>query len=77
MLSAAALLLAFVGWQFFAVDSCLDAGGSFNYVARRCDMARTHPYPGLWQAFGLPFVGAAIAGAVGVVLMISRGRHAS
>jgi len=77
MLSAAVLLLVFVAWQFFAVDFCLDAGGSFNYVARQCDMARAHPYPGLWQAFGLPLVGAAIAAVIGIGLMVTRGRHAS
>jgi len=77
MLSAAVLLLIFAGWQFFAVDACLDAGGSFNYAARQCDMARTHPYPGLWQTFGLPLVGAVIAAAIGVGVMVTGGRRAS
>jgi hypothetical protein len=26
-----------------AVDSCLDAGGSFDYAQSRCDHAETHP----------------------------------
>ena len=76
MLGAAVLLLAFVGWEFFAVDACLDAGGSFNYAARQCDMARTHAYPGLWQTFGLPLVGAVVAAAIGVRALVTGGRHA-
>jgi hypothetical protein len=27
------------------VDRCLDSGGSFDYVARRCDFALSHPGP--------------------------------
>jgi hypothetical protein len=37
-----------VAWSplstFFAVDSCLDAGGSFDYVKGVCDYTRSHPY---------------------------------
>ena len=29
--------------EFLAVDSCLDAGGSFDYAQSRCDRAETHP----------------------------------
>jgi hypothetical protein len=36
-----------LGWfeisQFFAVDRCLDAGGSFNYTANACDFTTSHP----------------------------------
>jgi len=77
MLSAAVLLLLFLGWQFFAVDACLDAGGSFNYGARQCDMGVTHPFPGFWRAFGLPLVGAAIAAVIGFGVMATGGRNAS
>ena len=30
--------------DFVAVDSCLDAGGSFDYAQSRCDRAEPHPF---------------------------------
>lgn len=27
----------FLAWQFVMSDKCLDAGGAWNYAARRCD----------------------------------------
>jgi len=27
------------------VDRCLDSGGSFDYVTRKCDLSRNHPGP--------------------------------
>jgi LPXTG-motif cell wall-anchored protein len=37
-----------VGWPgtaaFFAVDACLDAGGSFNYTRSVCDVGQSHAY---------------------------------
>ncbi len=42
------LVAAYLVWQpvshFFAVDACLDQGGSFDYVAGACDFERSHPY---------------------------------
>lgn len=29
---------------FLAVDSCLDAGGSFDYAVGLCDFDNAHPY---------------------------------
>jgi hypothetical protein len=41
-------LLAFqagtFGREFLAADSCLDAGGSFDYSALVCDHRDSHPY---------------------------------
>ena len=42
-LIAGSLLLAFIGPRIkrhFAVDRCLDAGGSYNYRTRACEGAR-------------------------------------
>jgi hypothetical protein len=30
--------------EFLAVDSCLDAGGSFDYTQSRCDHVDNHPF---------------------------------
>ena len=42
-----ALAAASVSWltDYFAVDSCLDAGGSFNYELGRCDFVNSHHKP--------------------------------
>jgi hypothetical protein len=36
-----------VAREFVAIDSCLDSGGSFNYVRSVCDHSSSHPYMGL------------------------------
>ena len=33
-----------VASEWVAVDSCLDAGGSFNYITMQCDTTANHPY---------------------------------
>lgn len=43
MLVAAALVWPPLA-TFFKVDSCLDAGGSFNYVTGECDFETNQPY---------------------------------
>jgi hypothetical protein len=30
--------------EFFAVDACLDAHGSYDYVKGECDYVNSHPY---------------------------------
>jgi hypothetical protein len=30
--------------EFFAVDECLDRGGSYDYLQRQCDFALAHAY---------------------------------
>jgi hypothetical protein len=30
--------------HWLAVDSCLDLGGSFDYVAGICDFSKSHPF---------------------------------
>jgi hypothetical protein len=43
MLSVVTLVWAPLA-TFLAVDSCLDAGGSFNYASRVCDFEQSHLY---------------------------------
>ena len=74
MLSVSGVVLGLLIWQFFAVDSCLDSGGSFDYLWHQCDRAVSHPYPGFWRATGLPLLGAVVAGAIGRWLT-RRGTH--
>jgi hypothetical protein len=70
MLIAALLLLLFLGWQLLTVDACLDAGGSFDYGAMRCDQAANHPYPGFWPVHGLVVLAAGVAAALGLLALI-------
>ena len=65
MLSASGTIVGLLIWQFFGVDSCLDSGGSFDYLWHQCDRSATHPYPGFWLATGLPLLGAVAAGLAG------------
>jgi len=41
--------------EFVAIDSCLDSGGSFDYVRSVCDHSRSHPYIGLGWRSGFRF----------------------
>lgn len=36
-LAAAVSLGGYVVWEFIMVDKCLDAGGVWDYAARKCD----------------------------------------
>jgi hypothetical protein len=76
MLIAAVLLLVLLGWQFLAVETCISVGGSYHYPARTCDMTSKHSFPGFWRAVGLPLVGAAIAAASGIRVMVTGSRDA-
>jgi len=47
LIGVALLVLGLVlSWQwvseFWEVDRCLDAGGSYNYIERRCDFTTSH-----------------------------------
>jgi hypothetical protein len=75
MLSAATLV-----WSplvtLLAVDSCLDAGGSFNYASHVCDFERSHPYVSQSHSmrFGLALALALLGVAVTIVGRYRRGQ---
>ena len=76
-----ALMLVAVGviWSplatFFAVDSCLDAGGSFDYVARVCDFEQTHTYAPTNNAARFSFGVALALSGVAVTIAARYGRR--
>jgi hypothetical protein len=43
LLACAPLVLVWTGY-WLAVDSCLDAGGSYDYRTAACDSLQSHPY---------------------------------
>ena len=71
----ALLPLAFVSLrETAAVDRCLDAGGSYDYRARRCDMAVTHPHQPFLQRHSVLLGGVVVALAGLGVAAYLRGR---
>ena len=54
---------------FLASDSCLDAGGSFDFSQVRCDFQQNHPY----VTFDLWPFWAAFAGACAGIALVGRG----
>ena len=73
-----AMLVAAVvmGWpatsEFFAVDACLDAGGSFNYVLGICDLKVSQPY--VSSPFRSPWLIllGVVLGLVGLVVLVGK-----
>ena len=63
------LLAVALAWpsisEFFAVDRCLDAGGSFNYATGLCDLTVNHPYVGIWERHAPSLAGAIVSAVVG------------
>src|SRR5438552_12630757 len=85
LLGAAVLVVAIVivapparifASEWFAVDSCLDSGGSFNYGTMQCDHAANHPYvpferrhPGMMRLLRIKAAFCAPLGILGLMLI--------
>ena len=85
LLAAAASFFAVVGLvlaqpmvgEFLAVDSCLDSGGSFDYVKSVCDHIGNHPFVAIgWRSgFRLLVSVSCVAGGITLAsLLVSRVR---
>jgi hypothetical protein len=75
LLAAAPLSAVYIG-EALSVDSCLDAGGSYDYHVGACDHKQNHNYiafadrhSGLMMATG---IGILVAGSMAGVLVSSR-----
>ena len=77
LLSVSLFLSAAAAWRvasdYMALDSCLDLGGSFDYVRSVCDLGESHAIVSLfaWRGF---FLTSALVFAVPVVLAAARRR---
>lgn len=71
----ALLPLAFLSLrETAAVNRCLEAGGSYDHRARRCDMAVTHEYERFLQRHAV-LLGAVVVALAGLgVAVYLRGR---
>ena len=71
------LIAGYLVWQpasiIFAVDTCLDQGGSFDYVAGACDFDRSHPYAPDARPYDANFLVAVLVGIVGAGLIAISG----
>ena len=77
LLGVSLFLSAAAAWRvasdYMALDSCLELGGSFDYVRSVCDLAESHAVVSLfaWRGF---FLTSALVFAVPVVLAAARAR---
>ena len=65
--------------EFVAVDRCLDAGGSYDYLSSTCGFAENHPYSPVLDRQGFRIVGSAVFLLLGVVafgLLVTGRTHA-
>jgi hypothetical protein len=64
------LAAGYLAWQpvslFFAVDGCMDQGGSFDYLTRACDFERSHAYVSHDESDRSYFLAAIVVGLVGI-----------
>ena len=72
LLLGVSIVLARPHWvEFWAVDSCLDSGGSYNYKEQECDDVKSHPNEPSYSKHGLSVVAAVVSGTVGLMLIFS------
>ena len=67
--------------EFVAVDSCLDAGGSFDYSRMECDYRANHPYIRYsvrhpWAEFVAASGGLIAVGGLALVLWLRKWNRA-
>jgi hypothetical protein len=60
-----------VAADYAALDSCLDLGGSFNYVRSVCDFSLAHPAVSIFSWRGV-FITAAVVFGVPVVIAVRQ-----
>jgi hypothetical protein len=66
--------------EFVAVDGCLDAGGSYDYLSSACDFADNHPYLPVLDRQGFRLVGSVVflfLGGVAFSIFIKERRLAA
>jgi hypothetical protein len=56
------------------VDRCQDGGGSFDYVAGKCDLVRKHSTLAIWKTHGFLLVVATLAFIHGLLALDRRRR---
>jgi hypothetical protein len=69
------LVLALAVWSLIRhvvrVDSCLDSGGSYDYILSQCDMNTSHPYLPMFRTHGVFMVIALTAAVMACVTHFS------
>ena len=65
ILMPAIILVAAYAKEVFVVDKCLDAGGSYNYMAGECDVNSSHPLLPFNERHSLLYIAGILSGVVG------------
>ncbi|CAN5180106.1 hypothetical protein BH24GEM2_BH24GEM2_07700 [soil metagenome] len=69
-LAASAFLLWPYVSAFLAVDTCLDSGGSYNYVTSTCDFHQSHPSRSFYES--VTFWAGIVLGLLGLWAIARR-----
>jgi hypothetical protein len=59
LLVFATAVLAPLVWAFFASGDCVSSGGSYDYLAGRCDFSQNHPFIPLYRTWSFWLASAA------------------
>ena len=65
ILIPAIILAATYAREFIVVDKCLDAGGSYNYMAGECDISISHPVLPFNERHSFLYVAGILSGITG------------
>ena len=75
------LIAGYLAWQpislFFAVDGCMDRGGSFDSEAQTCDFEASHPYVAHSDSDRKHFLAAIVTSVIGVATIAIARRSRS
>jgi hypothetical protein len=55
--------------QFVAIDGCLDAGGSYDYINSVCDFTENHEYFPVFDRQGFRIVGFLVFSVLGILAL--------
>jgi len=71
ILMPAIILVATYAKEFIAVDKCLDAGGSYNYMAEECDINSSHPVLPFNERHSFLYMAGIMSGIIGAAGLLS------
>jgi len=70
ILMPALLLVVTYAKEFISVDKCLDAGGSYNYMAGECDIVSSHPVIPFNERHSFLYMAGILSGITGAAGLI-------
>lgn len=77
MLVLATAMIWYLPAEHLAVDSCLDYGGSYDYIVGACDLIESHPYLPILHRHGFRIAGFAVFLLLGLAAFAALHRNPS